>query len=163
MNKLIKQILKFGIVGGISFVIDFVVYTIVIKILGNSLPGADVVVAGTAGFIVSVIFNYIASMAYVFERKEDASRTKEFIIFIVLSIFGLILNNILLWLYAAVICANGNAIYSLHDWLYGVFTGMGVTFFTSTEELIKILAKVFATAFVMVYNFVSRKMILEKK
>ena len=32
-KKLIKQILKFGVVGGLAFLIDFVVYTIVLKII----------------------------------------------------------------------------------------------------------------------------------
>lgn len=163
MNKLLKQILKFGLVGGISFVIDFCVYTLVIKLAGDRLPGVDVIIAGTAGFIVSVVFNYIASMAYVFERKEDADRTQEFIIFIALSIVGLLLNNALLWLYASVICATGGLFYNIHGGLYNMLSNFGITFFASTDELVKIFAKIFATAFVMVYNFISRKMILEKK
>lgn len=162
-NKLIKQILKFGVVGGLSFLIDFIVYTIVIKAIGDKLPGIDVMIAGTMGFCISLIFNYIASMAFVFERKENASRKAEFLIFLILSVIGLLLNNLLLWLYASVMCANGNAIYNIHNSLYGWFSGIGITFFSNTEEMIKIFAKVFATALVMVYNFVSRKMTLEKK
>lgn len=163
MNKLIKQILKFGIVGGISFIIDFVIYTAVIKITGDRLPGTDVIIAGTAGFVISLIFNYIASMAFVFERKEDTSRTREFTIFLLLSLIGLFINNGLLWLYASVFCANGNVIYNIHAGVYNLLNNFGITFFASTEELIKILAKIFATSLVMVYNFISRKMTLEKK
>lgn len=162
-NKLIKQILKFGVVGGLSFVIDFIVYTIVIKVIGDKLPGIDVIIAGTMGFCISLIFNYIASMAFVFERKENADRKTEFLIFLVLSIIGLLLNNLLLWLYASAFCATGNAIYNIHDSFYNWLTGIGVSFFSSTVEMIKIFAKIFATALVMVYNFVSRKMTLEKK
>lgn len=162
-GKLFKQIMKFAVVGGLSFVIDFVVYTIVIKVIGNRLPGTDVIIAGTAGFSISLIFNYLASMAFVFERKENASRKTEFVIFLVLSIIGLLLNNLLLWFYSSLLCANGNIFYNIHDAIYNGLTGIGIGFFSSTEELIKIFAKVFATALVMVYNFISRKMTLEKK
>ena len=83
-KKLIKQILKFGVVGGLAFLIDFVVYTIVLKII----PGQySYIFAGICGFTISLIFNYLASMAFVFVRKDDVDRRKEFLIFLVLSFF----------------------------------------------------------------------------
>lgn len=159
-NKLLKQILKFAVVGGLSFVIDFVVYTIVIKVV----PGQySYLLAGILGFSVSVIFNYIASMAFVFERKENADKRKEFVIFVILSLIGLLLNTVLLWFYVDLLAAKVGWIYSIHDSIYGFFMSINFTFFESTSEFIEIMAKVFATALVMVYNFISRKMILEKK
>ena len=48
-KKLIKQILKFGVVGGLAFLIDFVVYTIVLKII----PGQySYIFAGICGFTI---------------------------------------------------------------------------------------------------------------
>ena len=91
-KKLIKQILKFGVVGGLAFLIDFVVYTIVLKII----PGQySYIFAGICGFTISLIFNYLASMAFVFVRKDDVDRRKEFLIFLVLSLIGLLLNTFL--------------------------------------------------------------------
>lgn len=159
-NKLIKQILKFGVVGGLSFLIDFIVYTIVIKIV----PGQySYILAGICGFTISLIFNYIASMAFVFERKENADRKKEFLIFLVLSLIGLLLNTVLLWFYVDILSGKVNWIFNVHDAIYNWLLGLNITFFKSVSEFIEIMAKVFATAIVMVYNFISRKMTLEKK
>ena len=159
-GKLIKQILKFGVVGGLSFVIDFVVYTIVIKII----PGQySYILAGVCGFTISLIFNYLASMAFVFERKDNADKRKEFLIFLVLSLIGLLLNTLLLWFYVDILNGKIVFIYNIHEAIYGWLTGIGVTFFKSASEFIEIVAKIFATAIVMVYNFISRKMTLEKK
>ena len=74
------------------------------------------------------------------------SRKKEFIIYVVLSTIGLGLNELLLYICVDVIYVNSAFLMGL----YG-------------ERLAEIIAKVFATGVVMIYNFVSRKLILEKK
>jgi len=159
-SKLIKQILKFGVVGGLSFVIDFVVYTIVIKIV----PGQySYILAGVCGFTISLIFNYLASMAFVFQRKDNADKRKEFLIFLVLSLIGLLLNTLLLWFYVDVLCGKVKWIFGIHEAIYNWLTSINFTFFKSASEFVEIMAKIFATAIVMVYNFISRKMTLEKK
>ena len=160
-GKLLVQIMKFGVVGGISFLIDFVVYTIVIKVLGSweyaYLP------AGFAGFTISLIFNYLASMAFVFQRKDDADRKKEFAIFLVLSLFGLLLNMFVLWLCMNVIYYNVAPLQNLFADLVTLLKSIGIHAIASAQEFASYVAKVIATAIVMVYNFVSRKMTLEKK
>lgn len=160
MSKLIKQILKFCVVGGLSFVIDFAVYTLVIKIMDWNYA---YMVAGVAGFTISLIFNYFASMAFVFERKDNADKRVEFIIFLVLSLIGMGLNSLILWVCVDLIYGNSagvqNLIAGLFDWL----SGIGITFFKDAKELTDIIAKFVATAIVMIYNFISRKMTLEKK
>ena len=53
-------------------------------------------VSATISFIVSVIFNYLASMRYVFSHREGMSRQREFVIFVVLSAVGLGINDALM-------------------------------------------------------------------
>ena len=77
MKKLIAQILKFAVVGGISFVIDFVVYAILCNVMN-----VHYIIAGITGFGVSVVANYILSMKFVFASKDDMPKDKEFIIFV---------------------------------------------------------------------------------
>ena len=92
MKKLIDQILKFGVVGIISFIVDFVITMAVSTGLrqGAGMGTSQAALIGAFfGFVVSVIVNYILSMKYVFERRDDLDRKKEFIIFVVLSVFGL--------------------------------------------------------------------------
>lgn len=125
MQNLIKQILKFGVVGIIAFAIDYGVLMLL-----NVGFGVDAVVAAGISFCVSVVFNYLASMRYVFEHREDMSRQKEFVIFIILSAIGLVINEL---------CMKA-----------------GVMLLGQTPLMVTI-TKLFATAVVMVWNFVSRK------
>ena len=141
--SLIQQILKFGVVGGLSFIIDFTIYTVIIHIFGT----AKVTVAAAAffGFTVSLIFNYVTSMKYVFVHDENMDRRKEFAIFAILSLIGLLLNEVLilgvLAVYDRVPLLQGGILWRFKEWI----------------------GKMFATGVVMVYNFVSRKIFIEKK
>ena len=141
MKKLIAQILKFAVVGGISFVIDFVVYAILCNVMN-----VHYIIAGITGFGVSVVANYILSMKFVFASKDDMPKDKEFIIFVVLSLIGMGLNSLILYL-----CIDIFYVYWM--WLSAVMD----------IEAMNLLAKIVATAIVMVYNFVTRKIFLEKK
>ena len=73
MQKLLAQIMKFGVVGVIATVIDFGI----MNLLHYGL-GLNILIANTSGFIVSLIFNYVASMKYVFAHKEGMSRRRAF-------------------------------------------------------------------------------------
>ena len=126
MRKLIEQIMKFGVVGVIAFIIDFGVMVFLTEVFG-----IDPVISATVSFIISVIFNYAASMRYVFSHREGMSRTREFVIFVVLSAIGLGINDLLIW------------------------AGTDLASFDYR------LVKFFATAVVMVWNFVTRKIFLE--
>ncbi|MBR6328425.1 MAG: GtrA family protein [Lachnospiraceae bacterium] len=167
-KALLKQILKFGVVGGLSFVIDFVIYSAMVYVFNISIFWS-----AFWGFTISLIFNYVASMAFVFERKDDASRTKEFIVFTVLSLIGLALNEVIIMgsVYISdtfvVGKTNGfaNMVNGLNVWIDGVvawFMGL-IGKKWETIDWIPIEAKIIATAVVMVYNFVTRKIFIEKK
>ena len=95
LKKLIGQFMKFGIVGVIAFFIDYGVMIFLTEVFG-----VPYLISTTISFVVSVIFNYFASMRFVFKRKDDMSRRREFIIFVVLSVCGLAINDVLMWLTA---------------------------------------------------------------
>ena len=159
-KSLMEQILKFGVVGGIAFLIDFGVYTAANMVLTFD---KGYMIAGVLGFCVSLVFNYLASMKFVFERKDDTSRQKEFVIFLVLSVIGLILNELFLMLYVDGMNAHLNWMQSMHQWIVDFLNSKGVHAISDAQSLVKLFAKIFATALVMVYNFISRKLTLEKK
>lgn len=149
MKKLIDQILKFGVVGIISFIVDFVITMAVSTLLRTSVgmtTSQAALVGAFFGFVISVIVNYILSMKYVFERREDLDRKKEFTIFVVLSIIGLGINELII-----LFCID--LVYANWAWLHNL---IGATLATAG-------AKIVATAVVMVYNFVTRKIFLENK
>ena len=127
MEKLLKQIVKFGFVGGTAFVIDAGVLMILSKYVGINYMIANVI-----SFTVSVIYNYVMSMKFVFEVNTETSKEKNFVQFIILSIIGLGINEVIMKL-----CV-------------GLWT------------LPLLISKMLATAIVMVYNFISRKLLVEK-
>lgn len=126
MKHLLAQIMKFGVVGVIATVIDFGVMIFLTEVFG-----INPVASATVSFTVSVIFNYLASMRYVFSHREGMSRQREFVIFIVLSVIGLAINDALMW--------------------------VGTEMTPVDYRIVKVLA----TAVVMVWNFVSRKIFLD--
>lgn len=126
IKKIIPQFAKFGVVGLLAFLIDYGLLIFCTEMLG--LP---YLVSATIGFCVSVVFNYFASMRYVFTSKEGMSRGKEMTIFIVLSFIGLLLNDGLMWLGVDAL-----------GWNY-------------------MLVKIGATAIVTIYNFITRKVFLD--
>ena len=92
MKKLIAQFMKFGVVGVIAFVIDYGILALLTEVFG-----VNYLVSATISFTASVVFNYAASMRYVFTHKEGMSRRREFVIFVVLSVIGLGINNLCMW------------------------------------------------------------------
>lgn len=129
MQRLIEQILKFGVVGILAFAVDYGVLMVLSQVFG-----VRAVIAAGISFVVSVIFNYMASMRYVFSHREDMTPMREFVIFVVLSIIGLLINEAIMWVGTAHLGESGLAV---------------------------TVVKVFATAIVMVWNFVSRKIWLD--
>lgn len=128
MKKLLNQILKFGVVGGLAFIIDYG-----ILILLTEVFHINYLISTTISFIVSVIFNYILSIFWVFDVDKNKNRATVFSVFIVLSIIGLLLNDLFMWLFV-----DGWKVHYL-------------------------LAKIIATFLVMIYNFITRKLFLEKR
>ncbi len=126
MGALIKQMGKFGVVGVIAFLVDYL-----LMIALKELAGMDAVVAAGISFVVSLVVNYLLSMSFVFERRDDLSRRREFVLFVALSCVGLAINEACMWLGTELV---------------------GVDYR---------LVKIAATAVVMVWNFWSRKHWLE--
>lgn len=125
---MIKQLFKFGIVGVICFLID---YLLMIGL--TEFVHFNYLVSCGVSFSISTIVNYLLSMRFVFRSKENLNKTFEFFIFVVMSIIGLGLTELLMWI--------------------------------STERLsiYYMLSKIIVTAIVMIYNFVTRKIVLEAK
>lgn len=125
-EKLLLQIFKFIMVGGLAFVIDYLTL-----IICKEVFNLNVLVSAAIAFTISVVFNYILSVKWVFDVDKSKSEKKNFIIFIVFSIIGLLLTELIMWIGTGVLKVN------------------------------YLLVKIIATAIVMVFNFVTRKLFLE--
>lgn len=85
------------------------------------------------GFLISTALNYYLSIKFVFEVDKEKDSKKNIIIFFIFSLIGLGLNEVILWL-----CIEKFNIYNM-------------------------IGKIIATAIVMIFNFITRKIFLEKK
>lgn len=127
MRELLNQIMKFGIVGLLATMIDYGV-----MIFLTEFCNIYYLFSSFLSFVISVLFNYFCSMKYVFKGKEGMSKRREFVIFIVLSIIGLGINQIGMW------------------------------FMVDFMSVYYMISKLFVTGIVMIWNFVSRKILLEE-
>ena len=127
LENLLIQIFKFTIVGGIATIIDWIIYYLIYNFLK-----INPLIANIISFSVSVIYNYIASVKWVFDVNENNSKKKMFIEFMIFSIIGLLITELLLWLFINKLLIN------------------------------EMISKIVSTAVVMVFNFVTRKIFLEK-
>lgn len=128
MKKLFLQIFKFVIVGGLSFVLDFILYYIFTRFLSINEMTSQVM-----SFSISLVFNYMMSMRYVFVSKDSLKKHHEFMIFVTLSVLGAGLNWLLFYLMVYVLSIND------------------------------LITKIVVAGIVMVFNFVTRKLFIEKK
>lgn len=130
-RSLTEQLLKFGVVGILATLIDYGILMVL-----SQAASWDPLPASAVSFAISLIFNYVASMSYVFTRRDDLSRRREFFIFIVLSLAGLAINSVLMWAGTELL-------------------GDGPVSVTVTKAV--------TTGVVMLWNFTSRKRWLEAK
>lgn len=127
-GKLLVQLIKFGIVGVISTLLDYG-----LMVFFTEVCGIFYLLSSTLSYAISLVFNYAASMKYVFRGREDRNKIKEFLIFTVLCLLGMGINQLILWL---------------------IVEQAGIDYRIS---------KILATLVVMVWNFVTRKLFLEQK
>ena len=141
-NKLFYEVFRFLIVGLIAAVFDFLLCYIFQFIIFKGNVNVYVTVISTImGFLIGVVINYLLSTYMVYKKTDNkkAKNVKGMIIFLLLAVIGLLL---------------GIGIQALfYDLL---FVKKGVSFFSYPITFI------FRTFVVMVYNYISRKLILYK-
>ena len=125
-EQLLEQIFNFGIVGAISTLIDFV-----FLYLFKEIFNFPIILSNTLSFTISVLYNYWASLTLVFNVNKEKDKKKNFILFIIFSLIGLLISNLIIWL------------------------------ITDILKIYYMISKVIATIIVMIFNFITRKKFLE--
>lgn len=126
-KELINQIIKFTVVGGVAFIIDYSLLYILTEYL-------DVYyfISSIISFIISLAVNYVLSIKWVFSVNKKQTY-KDILLFIFLSVIGLIINQIIMYIGVDIL-----------DTYY-------------------MITKLIATIIVMIWNFITRKIFVEKK
>lgn len=136
VGELIKQMARFSVVGLTAFGIDIGLTVVFVELFH-----LDHVVATVISYLLSTVFNYCFSMRFVFERRTDISRRRQFNIFVALSAVGLILNELVM--------VGGESL----------LTAVGIDYNAGYHYVV---VKTLATMAVAVWNFYSRRRWLDK-
>lgn len=127
-NKLLIQLYKFGLVGGIAFLIDSCILFVLTEYFN-----IHYLISSTISFIVATIWNYFLSVFWIFDVTKVEKKTQELTSFFILSIIGLGINQLLMYIFVEYI------------------------------QIYYLFAKVISTCIVMIYNFITRKLFMERK
>ncbi len=142
----LAEIMRFLIIGGGATVLDLLAMSLVLYawqpslyphfyqvFYGGGEPSTAATVVGTGvGFSVGLIFNYVFSVLFVFHDQGQSRSVKGFVLFSVLSAIGLGIH--LLGMYLGYDCLH------LNEWL----------------------VKIVLTLVVLVYNYLTRKLLVFK-
>jgi len=127
-NNTLIQLFRYTFVGGIAFVVDFVSLYLL-----TEFAGLHYLYSAAIAFILGLIINYILSILWVFNSRTVNKKIVEIIIFAVIGIIGLGLNEMMIW------------------------------FFTEQLTIYYLYSKLISTIIVYFWNFLARKYILYNK
>ena len=124
-NDTIVQLFRYTLVGGLAFVFDFGSLFILTEYLN-----IHYLVSAAIAFLLGLTINYILSIIWVFEKRTLANKRIEFLLFSLIGIVGLGLNEFIMWFFTEILY-----------WHY-------------------LLSKIVSAVFVFLWNFFVRKFVL---
>lgn len=133
-KELVIQFIKFGLIGGLNTVIDFALLNTFFWATGV-YSGSLVILFNIISFTVAVINSYVLNKKWTFNStKKDVSA--QLSKFITISLVGLLINTAIVFVVTSYVKAPFNLSEGL--WANG--------------------AKIFATVFALVWNFIGYKL-----
>lgn len=124
-DNVFLQLVRYFFVGTAAFCVDYGLLFLLTEYVGFYH-----LISATISFCLGLLVNYVISIAWVFTSNKTHDRVKEFIIFSIIGIIGLILNWIIIYV--------GTDIFQIHY----------------------LLSKLCSTIVVFFWNFFARKIIL---
>ena len=87
-----SQIIKFLLVGGATFIVDYLIMVVLVEFLN-----VYYLISTAIGFLVGSTLNYLLSIKFIFISGKYKKRETEFIIFMIFTIMGLLLNHLIMY------------------------------------------------------------------
>ncbi|MEU5521171.1 GtrA family protein [Streptomyces sp. NPDC052079] len=88
IDGLVRELVKFGAVGGAGLLVNFVVFNLV-----RQVTDLHVVRASVIATIVAIVFNYIGFRYFTYRDRDKSRRTREMSLFLLFSAVGLVIEN----------------------------------------------------------------------
>ena len=134
LKALIKEFSRYLVVGGTAFLVDFGVLTLTKTFIFKELGETGTLIATACGFIAGLVYNYILSIIFVFEKSKEkvkGKQIKSFLVFAVIGVIGL-----------------GLTMFGMH---------IGINIFGDKNYP---YIKVFVAGVVLIWNYVGRKIFI---
>ncbi len=100
-DKLFFQLFRYGISGGIAFIVDFCLLFIL-----KEYANINYLIAGAIGFIAGLIITYFFSIHWIFDKRKIDNIKIEFSLFVLIGVVGILLNIGVLWLFTSIFCLH---------------------------------------------------------
>ena len=100
-NSLYIQLFRYIIVGGVSFLVDYALLFTLTEYLHLYY-----LLSATISFVAGLVVNYFISTNWIFRHSKLKSRSAEFIIYGIIGVIGLLLNNLLLYVFTDWMCIH---------------------------------------------------------
>jgi len=91
-NRISLQMFKYALVGGAAFLLDFSMLFVLTEYLHLYY-----ILSATAAFVAGLLCNYSLSVYWVFQERALPSKLAEFLVFSLIGVVGLLLNDGLIW------------------------------------------------------------------
>jgi len=97
-DNTLLQLFRYTFVGGFAFLVDFGLLYIL-----TEFAGFHYLLSATISFVAGLVVNYLLSKIWVFTRSTYSNNKVEFLLFAVIGVVGLLINNACLWLLSSVV------------------------------------------------------------
>lgn len=91
MHKFKIEATKFTLVGAANFVLTFIVFTAMLKVLG-----VNYLLSLVAAWVVGMLFSYVLNFAWVFKPEQKIQFRARFLRFFLASVLSIALNMLIL-------------------------------------------------------------------
>lgn len=119
------QLIRYVFVGGMAFIVDYGA----LYLLAH-FAGLHYLLAASLSYLLGMVCNYLISVKWVFDFRREKQWQREFVIFFLIGIAGLILN------------------------------GLAISLLVESFGLAYMVAKPLAAALILFFNFGARKVLL---
>ncbi|WP_253202211.1 GtrA family protein [Subtercola sp. PAMC28395] len=97
-SQLIRYLLKFGVVGGVGFIVDFVVFNwLLINGIGSAHWLSGPLWAKVVAVAVATVVTWFGNRYWTFREHRRANYLRELAEFSVVAVSGLLINLLCLW------------------------------------------------------------------
>ncbi|MCK8680734.1 GtrA family protein [Streptomyces lichenis] len=88
LDRLLREIAKFGLVGGVGLLVNMAAFNLVRHT--TELP---VVRASILATVIAIVCNYVGFRYFAYRDRDKSGRTRELTLFLLFSLAGLVIEN----------------------------------------------------------------------